>query len=293
VAAVVAALSALVFGVGDFLGGLSARRMAASLTAAVAQGTGLALLVVAAVVVGGGPGPSDWAWGAAAGAFGGGALLLFYWAMGHGQISVVAPLSAVTSALVPFVVGLTLGDRPSSVALLGAVMALPAIVLISREPDDDPADDADDGEPIAPADTPHEPPPAGRVLVAALLAGIGFGGFLVCISRVGDDSGLWPLVGARGTTTALMAAAALAIAGRPDRVGVRTAFAAGCCDVTANVLYLVAVRQGMLSLVGVISSMYPASAVLLARLVLRERLATHQLAGLGLGALAVAAVATG
>jgi uncharacterized membrane protein len=296
VAAVLAALSSLVFGVGDFLGGMSARRMAAALAAVTAQGTGLVFLVVAAVPVGGTVTTADWVWGTAAGTCGAVGLLLFYWALANGQVSVVTPLSAVTSALVPFTAGLALGDRPEAIALLGAVAALPAIVLISREPADDPATVTDtDAVALDGVDLPvGEHPPSRRVLAASLGSGVGFGGFLVCISRVGDDSGLWPLVGARGTTAALMALVVVtAVSARPTSTGVRFAVAAGCCDVSANVLYLVAVRQGMLSLVGVLGSLYPASAVLLARFVLRERLAPHQLSGLALAAVAVAAVALG
>lgn len=280
-----AAWSAIAFGVGDFLGGMSARRMAAVLGAASAQAAGFVLLVLLGLVVGGDPTGADLVWGAAAGLSGALALLPFYWAMGAGQMSVVAPVSAVTCALVPLVVGLALGERPGPLALAGTIAALGAIVLISREP----------GDPTAPDE--RSPAPAGAqrtaVLGAAVLAGLGFGLFLTAISRTASASGMWPLATARGTAVVVILLVALASrAGRPNPAGLRFALAAGCFDVTANALYLVAARSGLLSLVGVIGSMYPASTVVLARFVLKERLARHQLAGLALAALAVVAVTT-
>lgn len=279
-----AALSAAVFGVGDFLGGMSARRMAATLGAVVAQATGLALLVVvAAAVVHGEPTGTDLIWGAAAGLCGALALLAFYWALATGRMSVVAPVSAVMSALVPMAAGLASGEEPGPLAMLGAVVALVAIVLISREP----------GDPVAPDDLDHDAPPERRraVLLAAGAAGVGFGLFFVGIARTSEASGLWPLATARGTAVVVTGAAVLvARTWRPTAPGVRLAVVAGFFDVAANGLFLAAARQGLLTLVGVVGAMYPASTVLLARFVLHERLARHQLIGLGLAAFAVAVV---
>jgi drug/metabolite transporter (DMT)-like permease len=278
-----AAFSALAFGVGDFLGGMSARRMAAVLSAVTAQATGLVLLLVLAAAVGGWPTATEWAWSSGAGASGALALLLFYWALAEGQMSVVAPLSAVMSALIPLAAGLVDGERPGPVAWAGVAAALVAIALISREP----------GDPVAPDELSHPPRPGrgGTVVAASLLAGVGFGMFLVGISRTAEASGMWPLVGARATATVVVGIGALAVrAGRPRGEGVRWALLAGVFDVAANGLYLVASRRGLLTLVGVVVAMYPAATVLLARVVLRERLASHQLAGLALAAAAVAAV---
>lgn len=281
-----AAVSAVAYGVGDFFGGLSARRMAAALSGLTAQFTGMVLLLGVAAVSGGTPSGAEWAWGVMAGSSGAMAVVLFYWAMAAGQMSVVAPVSAVTSALVPLVFGLASGERPSIVALLGAVGALGAIVLISREP----------GDPAAPGERSAPPAPgrAGRVLVAALLSGLGFGGFLVMISRTGSSSGLWPLAAARASAVAIVGIAVLLWRpGRARRDGIRLGVAAGSFDVLANALFLVASRQGLVTLIGVIGSMYPASTVVLARVVLRERMAAHQLVGLGLAAVAVTAIAVG
>jgi drug/metabolite transporter (DMT)-like permease len=279
-AVLLAALSALTFGAGDFSGGLSARRIAAQWTTAAAQATGLVLIVIVASIVGGSPGLTDMGLGIGAGLCGGAALVAFYWAMAQGPMSVVAPLSAVMSAVVPTVAGMVSGERPSPLGLVGIVLALPAIVLISREPE--PADDVEDRTPATP-----------RVVVAATLSGVGFGLFFTLVSRTAEDSGVWPLAGAR--SAAIVLALLVVVVARPARPtvdGVRLAMLAGCLDSSANVLFLLASRQGLLTLVGVIGAMYPASTVVLARVVLGERLARHQLVGLAIAAGAVVLIAT-
>jgi drug/metabolite transporter (DMT)-like permease len=285
-AALLAAISAVAFGIGDFLGGLSARRMAAAATALVAQLAGLVLLLLLAPFVGGAVGGTDLAWGAAAGVAGAVGLMLFYSALSAGQMSVVTPVSAVMSALVPLVFGLVDGERPGGLALAGALLALPAIVLISREPGDQRAGDE--------LDEPSRRSTPGRVVIAAAVSGIGFGTFFVLITRAGHDSGLWPLASAR-STAALIVAVVLVAGRRPptEPGGLRLALAAGVFDVSANALFLVASRHGLLTLVGVIGAMYPASTVVLARVVLKERLAAHQLLGLALAAASLIAVTAG
>lgn len=278
-AVLLAALSALTFGAGDFCGGLASRRIAAQWTTAIAQATGLVLLVVVAAIVGGDPRGVDMALGAAAGTCGGLALVVFYWAMAQGPMSVVAPLSALMSAAVPMVAGVVEGERPGVLGVLGIVVALPAIVLISREPrrDDAPADRS---------------PATPRVLAAAVLSGAGFGLFFTFVSHTADDSGLWPLTSAR--SAAILLALVVVVIGRPARPslpGARLAMLTGATDATGNALFLLASRQGLLTLVGVIGAMYPASTVVLARVVLGERLARHQLVGLAIAAVAVALIA--
>jgi len=285
-AVLLAALSAGVFGVSDFLGGMSAKRMAATLTSMVAELSGLAGLLVVAVLVGGSPVGRDWAWGGAAGLAGGVALVLFYWAMSRGQMSVVAPVTAVLSALVPLGAGLLLGERPSALALGGALLAVVAIVLVSREP----------GDPLGPDEAAPETDPRVQrlILAAAVVSGLGFGLYFVCISRVGDDSGMWPIAAARLTAAVVVGLMMLrSRPGRGERTGVQLALVAGVLDVTANALFLLASREGLLTLVGVIGAMYPASTLVLARGVLKERLAAHQVVGLGLAVVAVVGIAVG
>ncbi len=278
-AVLLAALSALTFGAGDFCGGLSARRMAAQWTTAVAQATGLVLIVTVAALVGGAPRGTDLGLGVAAGTCGGIALVVFYWAMAQGPMSVVAPLSAVMSALVPTVAGMVGGERPGALGMVGILLALPAIVLISREPA--PGDDEADRTPATP-----------RVIAAAAVSGVGFGLFFTFVSHTSEDSGLWPLAGARSAAILLaLVVVAVSRPARPRADGARLAMLTGCLDASGNALFLLASRQGLLTLVGVIGAMYPASTVVLARVVLGERLARHQLAGLAVAAGAVVLIA--
>lgn len=288
-AALLASLSAIAFGVGDFLGGLSARRMAAVATAFTTQAVGLVLVVAVAPLLGGSPDTGDLLWGAAAGIVGPAALVVFYRSLSAGQMSVVAPISAVTSATVPLLFGLADGERPGIVALMGALAALPAILLVSRSPED----------PRGPGER-DDPPRASTsmgVLVGSIAAGVGFGSYFVLISRSGHSSGLWPLVSARVVAVAAVAAVLLVARRRSGRSfradGIRIGLGAGAFDVGANSLFLLASRHGMLTLVGVIGSMYPASTVVLARVVLAERLARHQLVGLALAVGSLVAVTVG
>jgi drug/metabolite transporter (DMT)-like permease len=273
---VLALASALVYGTGDFLGGLASRRVAAVVVTFVSQCAGLAtLLLVLPLAHGHGPDAADLAWGAAGGLAGAVALVCFYWALAAGTMSVVAPLTAVVSAVVPVVTGLALGERPSAWALAGVVLALPAIALIARER----------------AETHRLA--TRRVLAAALAAGAGFGFFFVALARTSGDTGLWPLVGARAASISLLAIV-LAVTGRRPTMARETRptiLAAGVFDTTANALYLAAASRGLLSLVAVVAALYPASTVMLARVVLGERVQRVQIGGFALAALAVGLVA--
>jgi len=273
---VLALASALVYGTADFFGGLASRRVAAVVVTFLSQCAGLAsLLVLLPFAHGHGLVGADLAWGAAGGLSGAVALVCFYWALAAGTMSVVAPLTAVISAVVPVVTGLVLGERPSAWALLGVAIALPAIGLIARETAG------------APSRTSR------RVLLAALAAGAGFGFFFVALARTSGDTGLWPLVAARVASITLLALVLAATRRRPvAATEVRpTILAAGVLDTTANALYLAAAGRGLLSLVAVIAALYPASTVVLARVVLGERVQRWQLGGFALAALAVALVA--
>jgi drug/metabolite transporter (DMT)-like permease len=276
VTVVLALASALVYGSADFLGGLASRRVAAVVVTLLSQCAGLfSLFLVLGFMQGDGFDGTDAAWGALGGLCGAVALVCFYWALATGAMSVVAPLTAVVSAIVPVVTGLALGERPGALAFVGIALALPAIALISRE-----ADDA--------------PPPASRLVVpAALAAGLGFGFFFVALARTSADSGLWPLVGARAASITLLSAVVLVR--RPSLAvppPVRPmVLVAGVFDTLANALYLAAANRGLLSVVAVIAALYPASTVVLARVVLGERVRRWQVGGFALAAVAVSLVA--
>jgi drug/metabolite transporter (DMT)-like permease len=271
----VALLSAALYGTADFLGGLAARRGGAALAATVlSQGVGLVIVAALLPLV-----PSDpltrtvVGWAAAAGLTGGAGVALLYYGLAVGRVSVVAPVTAVCGITIPVLVGLALGERPGAVALAGVAVAVASVALISRH--DDPA-----RKPGAPVD---------RSLPIALASGVAIGGFLVCLSRTGTGSGLWPLLIARVASTLSLALAARAI-GVPlavPRLAWAPAVASGGLDMVANALYLIAVREGPLGLIATLTSLYPASTVLLARIVLRERLQPLQSVGL---ACAVAAI---
>lgn len=274
--AIVLALgSALVFGVADFLGGVAARRTATWTVVVGSQLCGLLALVLClpflpdATVA-----STDLWWGAAAGLAGVFGLTQFFRGFAIGSMSVVAPVSAVVSGAVPVVVGVVMGERPAALAWLGIAIALPAIVMISRERDDG---------------TGNGP----KVVTAALAAGAGFGLFYVLLDRTGHDAGIFPLVAARIASVTMLGLIG-GVTARLQRSTGRIAgviAASGVLDVTANVLFLYAVRNGLLALGAVIAAMYPASTIVLARFVLHERLQRIQLAGLGAAAGAVALVA--
>lgn len=273
--------SALVYGAADFMGGLQTRRSGPLTVVVWSQLVGLlmllaALLLLPAAVVA----PADVAWGAAAGIGGGLGVTLLYRGLSIGRMSVVAPITAVGAAAIPVLVGTAFGERPSAAALLGVVVALLAIVLVSSVP-----------EALA------ERQPLGwrrPGLAEAVGAGLAFAAFFICLDRAGDTAGLWPLLAARTSIgVALLAAVTTRTSLRPAPRSLLPIAAVGALDMAANLLYLLATRQGLLSIVAVLVSLYPASTVLLARIVLGERLARPQLAGLGAAAAGVALMAAG
>lgn len=267
--------SALVYGVGDYFGGRASRNQASVVVAALGQMVSL-LLVLAAVIVMGTPVPSasTWAWSAFAGLVGALGIAGLYHGFAHGEISVVAPTSAVVGAVVPVVVGLLIGERPSGLALLGIAIAVTAVALVSG----------------AIGTRRHNTPP--RIVVLAVGVGACFGLLFVALDQAASDSGIWPLVIARFASVPLL----LCIAGvsrvRPvhHRTSLQLAVVAGVFDMVANVLYLAAVRGGMLAVVSVVASLYPATTVALAFTFDKERLTKWQTIGLGAAALALVLV---
>jgi uncharacterized membrane protein len=199
-------------------------------------------------------------------------------------MSVVAPITAVEAAGVPVVWGLASGERPPTVAIAGVVVALVAVVLVAGY---EPARSRGDDDRV---------PLLRRPGVAdALVAGVAFGLFFILLDKTSDDAGLWPLVGARATSLALLGGLVLARRHKLEATrGTRSAIAAaGLLDVAANLLYLLSTREGLLSIVAVLTSLYPASTVLLARVFLGERIGRLQLAGLGAAVAGVVMMAAG
>ena len=265
--------SSALYGAADFLGGLAAKRASTAWVVSISQATGLlVLLATVGVLPAADPTIPDVLWGTAAGLCGTMGVGLLYRALAIGTMGVVAPITAVCAVALPVLVTIARGQQPPPMALTGIVLAMVSIALVSRQP---PGNSR--GTPVAarrglPAGVPH-----------ALVSGVAIGLFFVVLAEARPESGLWPLVGARAGALPFCVLAG-ALAGQPLRLvprgTVRTAAAAGIVDMTANVLYLLASRMGSLAVVVTLSSLYPASTVALARVVLGERLHRTQVIGL-------------
>ena len=273
-------MSGLGYGLSDFVGGLASRRVAALRVVLVSYPVALILLTVLSVAVGGHVSTPALVWGSLCGlsqAFG---VWWFYAALGAGPMSLVSPLTAILVAGVPIVAGVTLGERPSALAYTGIGLALIAVVLVSREVRDEDS-------------TAHRF--TARVAWLTLGAGLAFGLNFVLIDQAPPDARLWPLVFARLSASVLILAIA-AMSGNlrvPSGVPLRLALAAGVLDTVANVAVLLALQASLLSLTSVLVSLYPAGTVLLALVVLKERVTRWQAAGMVLAIAAVGLIAAG
>ena len=273
-----AAAAALVYGVGDYCGGRASRKIDSLVVTCAGQIFSLMLLGIFLVILGDpAPGMHDWLWGAAGGLGGFVGLTLFYYALAKGSMTVVAPLAAVISAALPIGTGLFLGDRPSLIAYVGIVIAIVGIALVTGA-----------------VGTAHAPTKLAIVGVATL-AGCGFGWMFVCLDRTSSDSGMWPLLAARIASISI-AATIIAFRGR-SRLGQgripAIALWAGFFDMGANVLFVFANRQGMLSLVSVITALYPVSTIVLALRLDHEKANRSQFLGMACAALALVFVSLG
>jgi drug/metabolite transporter (DMT)-like permease len=274
--------SGLCWGTADFFGGIQSRRLPALSVVVWSQVAGALALAVALAVQGRPPTLSGFAWGLAAGAGSGFALLLFYRGLAEGAMSVVAPIAAC-GAVVPVLVAPLRGERPSALAVLGIVAAVAGVVLVSRSPDV----------------RQHPDGPPARVLALALGAALGFGLYFVFIDGGTATAGASPLwVVAGGRASSLLVLVAIALAGRraeaawPGRRIVPVALV-GIADTGANLLFALAATGGNLAVVGVLGSLYPVATVVLARWLLRERLSAGQNAGVLLALTGVGLLAAG
>ena len=240
----------------------------------------LVLLLGLAVIVGGDISEGAVLWGGLCGvsqAFG---VWWFYAALGAGPISVVSPLTAILVAAIPVGVGLALGERPGAIAAVGVVLALAAVVLVSREATDEDI-------------TPHRF--TTKVAWLTVGSGVAFGLNFVLIAQAPVEAKLWPLVFARlsASVLVLVIAALSANLRPPTGAPLKLAFLAAVLDVGANVAMLLALQASLLSLAGVLMSLYPAATVLLAIVVLRERVTRWQTVGMVLALVSVAMIAAG
>ena len=266
--------AALLYGGSDFGGGLASRRFGPVRVAVIGSAVST-VLAWAALIVSGGPGPDvrAIAWGLASGLAGGAGTLVLYRGLARGQMSVVGPVSAVGAAVVPVAAGIALSEHPSVLAVAGVLVSLPAIVLVA-------ASGSVRGK-------------LGAGLFDGLAAGLAFGILFIGLAQAGRNAGLWPV--ASEQTGALLPALAVAVKSRePLRIPVRAAglpALAGASGMAATLAYFYATHFSMLAVAAVVVSLYPGFTVLLARVLLHERFSSAQRAGLGLSALAVAAIA--
>jgi drug/metabolite transporter (DMT)-like permease len=272
-----AVLSGLIWGIGDFAGGKATQRAGALLVVWVSKLVSLPLLAIYLIAMYVPITPIGLTWGAMAGVAGLVGLVLFYRALSAGAMTIVAPVTGVTSAAIPVVVGLVWGERPSGARLLGIGCALLAIALVSITPN--------------PSGRPQVV--SWRLIVVALGSGAGFGLFFILLAvaneAAGGSVGLWPIAGSQ--LSALIIGGLLILMVRPGPwprgVGLRFTMVAGPCDMTANALFLLAARTGDLSIVAPLAALYPVTTVILALVIDHERLRGVQIAGL---AFAVAAL---
>jgi drug/metabolite transporter (DMT)-like permease len=298
---VFALAAALLYGSADFLGGMATQRAHVLSVLLVSSTAGMAITAGAALLAGGAPQAAGLAWGTCAGAAGGVGFMFFYAGLAAGPMSVVAPLSALVSTVLPVAVALAEGERPGPRVYAGALICVAAIALVSsggsQAAPESPAVRTDArgpavGPAVGPATGPGtlvRPRNAARGIGYGFAAGVAFGMFFLFIRNGGESGALWPVAVARLAGTLIVLAAATAtrtgpVRWRPDRGLFLTALGAGVLDASANVCYVLATRAGLFALAVVLTSLYPGVTVLLARVVLGERMSPVRQAGLALAA---------
>jgi uncharacterized membrane protein len=276
--------SALAYGSADFIAGWLSRRShyaRVSLLAQIAAGAGALL---ASLVVGGRPSGASLAWGALSGLGGGLGTLALYRGLARGRMNVVAPLSGVLAAALPALVGLALGERPAPTALVGLGLALPAVWLTARTEHEDKAQTGTN---------------TSSSVVDGVLAGLGFAVLFVALQRAGRGEGLWPTASSQIVAVlpmlALHARALRRAPGGPAETGWLQLgpWVAGVLVAVAAICFFLATQRGLLTVVAVLTSLYPAVTVALARWLLAERIGRWQGVGLALAAVSVALISGG
>jgi drug/metabolite transporter (DMT)-like permease len=261
------------WGAGDFSGGIATKRANVISVITVVHAIGFVFMLILALATHEAIPPlTDWIWGAVAGLAGVFGLIAFYQALASGRMGVAAPITGVTAALLPVIVGLLSEGLPGIGHLVGFALALISVFLVSYA-----------------VGTTWSSSGAGL----AILGGIGFGLFLVFAGQVGNTAVFWPLVAARGASTTMMLLVSLRrklpLATHP---GLRLpVIMAGGLDALGNVFYVSASQAGRLDVAAVLSSLYPAMTILLAALILKEHIGRIQLIGIVLALLAISLIA--
>ncbi len=273
--------AAVLYGGGDFIGGMATRRVHVLTVLLLAETAGAIAALGAAAVSPGAASLTGLAWGFSAGVIGGLGLIVFYIGLATGPMAVVAPVSGLVSTVLPVAVALAWGERPGVAVYAGALLCLVAIVLASSSGD---------------AGTSRGPGRPGRAIAYGVVSGTAFGLFFLLIRNAGQSGTVWPVAAGRIGELAAVLVTALALRrglkprGADGRLLLAAAFA-GVIDVIANICYVAATRTGMFGLAVVMASLYPGVTVLLARVVLGERLRWIQRAGLAIAALGILLIA--
>jgi drug/metabolite transporter (DMT)-like permease len=277
VLAIALALGAsLSWGLGDFVGGLKSRSLHVLTVLVLSQVAGLAAALTWVAASGDGfPGWGATAWAAGAGASGCVGIGTLYRGMAIGAMGIVAPISAV-AAVIPFTVGIASGERPSVLQVAGILLALAGVGVASREPS-------------------HEGGGRANGIGLALVAALAFGLYFVFADRAADESIPYAVATARGVSLLLALVAALVVGAslRPGRASLPALATVGLCDVGANMLFSLATTRGFLSVVSVLSALYPVATVVLAALVLHERVSAVQRFGVAVALLGAALITVG
>jgi len=271
--------AALSWGLADFLGGISARRLTLAAVLLVSQ---LTALVAIALVVSAGRVETA-SLGEVAPALAAGACQLvgiaaLYRALAMGTMSVISPISASGAAALPVIVGIATGERPGGLAFTGMAVALVGVVLATRG-----AGDSDGGSPR-------------QALLLSAVAAAGFGGFFVGMDAAVEDADpFWALFAARASAGILLVGAMLILRPRIDaaRADLPALALIGLLDISANACFTLGTETGLLSVVAVLASLYPVATVVLARAFLAERLAPVQGVGVAIALAGVALIAAG
>jgi drug/metabolite transporter (DMT)-like permease len=276
-ALLLALASSLAYGAADFLGGVAARGAHVLRVVVIAAPASLAVELLLWPIVGADFMLGAVTWGAASGLASAAAFALLYRTLAIGPMSVLSPVTALVSAALPVGVGLIDGETLSGVAVAGTMLAGVAIVVVSGGTD------------------VHGARPGRTALVLAFGAGAAIAVQLICLEQAPSDSGIAPLLVGRAVSSVAVLAAAFALRAHlgETRPSLAASATAGALDSLANFAFLLAVREGDLAVIAVITALYPAATVLLARAFLGERIGPTQLAGLGLAAVAVSLLAVG
>jgi drug/metabolite transporter (DMT)-like permease len=258
-------LAAIAYGIGDFAGAVASRKRNAVNVLLYSYPLGALLMAVLLPLFPGTLNARVLLFGALGGAAGLVGVIVMYTLMTVAPMNVISPVTAVLAAMLPVIVGVVIGERPHVFAWFGIAIGLVAVVLVSRTREDHPHGKV-----------------ALRLIVLAVLSGVGFGAYFVLLARAGHASGLWPLVVSRFASAALIVPVAMqrrTVAPLYGRT-LAVTLVAGVCDAGANMFFLLATRHGLLSVASVLTSLYPAVTVLLAMSMLREHATPTQRAGL-------------